>query len=120
MTWRATGETLLAPVLTAGLLLATAQHAPTEIRLPLAVLVFFLAPGVASLGVPRRDLALRWAAVIGLSLGVTLALAEVLVVTKHLFVLPYLWYLLGTVCVSSLVTALLRQRSAVTVQPVSA
>jgi hypothetical protein len=93
----------IAPVVaTAALVALNLGHAPAAARFPLAMLVFLLAPGFAAIGLPRENIALLWSLILGISIAVDLLLAEILVVSRDLFVLPFLGVLLLIVALTAL------------------
>lgn len=77
--------TLASLVLTALLLAGVETGAPVAARVPVALLVFLLAPGLALVG-PGRSLqrALRWSLLVGLSVAADL-LGAVLLLSVHQF-----------------------------------
>ena len=59
-------------------------------------------PGFAAIGLPRENIALLWSLILGISIAVDLLLAEILVVSRDLFVLPFLGVLLLIVALTAL------------------
>lgn len=80
-----TSLVLASLVLTALLLAGMAAGVPVAARVPVALLVFLAAPGLALVGAGRAlQPALRWSLVIGLSLAADL-LGAVLLLSVHAF-----------------------------------
>ncbi len=108
---REAGLAALPVLATAGLAALNLAHAPAAARFPLTMLVFLLAPGVAAVGVPRRNHAFQWSLILGLSIAVDLLLAEILVVSGDLYALPFLGLLLLIVALTALGRESYRRRA---------
>lgn len=88
---RLSPEAAIAMVVTAVLLMAEALSAPSWFRLPLALVTFFLAPGLAVIGPAlKASPALRWSMIIGFSVAVDLVGAWLLLTLGLISALSFL------------------------------